>query len=115
MLRSPLADGEAIEEHQIQGILMIGGWSGYESAYRLFNEKGNYPAFNIPFVCLPATINNNLPGWQNTLQGKAKELFELFEKVAKPQGYGLKATIINFPGGVPGDVGFFLTWEPPVE
>ena len=60
-------------------------------------------------------INNNLPGWQNTLQGKAKELFELFEKVAKPQGYGLKATIINFPGGVPGDVGFFLTWEPPVE
>ena len=60
-------------------------------------------------------INNNLPGWQNTLQGKAKELYDLFEQVAKPQGYGLKAAIINFPGGMPGDVGFFLTWEPPVE
>nr|WP_037082945.1 hypothetical protein [Rhizobium sp. CF122] len=60
-------------------------------------------------------INNNLPGWQNTLQGKAKELFDLFETLAKPQGYGLKAMIINFPGGIPGDVGFFLTWEPPVE
>lgn len=60
-------------------------------------------------------INNNLPGWQKTLQGKAKELLELFEKVAKPQGYGLKAMIINFPDGMPGDVGFFLTWEPPVD
>ncbi|TCR86000.1 hypothetical protein EV561_106262 [Rhizobium sp. BK376] len=60
-------------------------------------------------------INNSIPGWPDTLQGKAKELFELFEEVAKPQGYGLKATIINFPEGMPGDVGFFLTWEPPVE
>lgn len=60
-------------------------------------------------------INNNLPGWQKTLQGRAKELHELFEEVAKPQGYGLKAMIINFPDGMPGDVGFFLTWEPPVE
>jgi hypothetical protein len=60
-------------------------------------------------------INNSLPGWQNTLQGKAKELFELFEQVAKPQGYGLNAAIINFPDGMPGDVGFFLTWEPPVD
>lgn len=60
-------------------------------------------------------INNNLPGWQETLQGKAKEVLDLFYKVAKPQGYGLKAMIISFPDGIPGDVGFFLTWEPPIE
>ena len=23
--------------------------------------------------------------------------------------------IINFPGGIPGDVGFFLNWAPPDE
>jgi 6-phosphofructokinase 1 len=51
-----------IEDHQIQGILMIGGWSGYASAYKMLVERKNYPAFNIPIVCLPATINNNLPG-----------------------------------------------------
>lgn len=60
-------------------------------------------------------INNSLPGWQKTLQGKAKEIFDLFEQLAKPQGYGLKALIINFPEGIPGDVGLFLTWEPPVD
>ncbi|KQV10886.1 hypothetical protein ASC97_16420 [Rhizobium sp. Root1203] len=60
-------------------------------------------------------INNSLPGWQNTLQGRAKEVFDLFESVARPQGYTLKAMVINFPEGMPGDIGFFLGWEPPVE
>jgi hypothetical protein len=60
-------------------------------------------------------INNNLQGWQNTLQGKAKEIYELFDTVGRPQGYTLKAMVINFPGGMPGDIGFFLGWVPPVE
>jgi 6-phosphofructokinase 1 len=51
-----------IEKFQIQGVLIIGGWTGYEGAYTLLKERENYPAFNIPFVCLPATIDNNLPG-----------------------------------------------------
>jgi 6-phosphofructokinase 1 len=51
-----------IEKFEIQGILMIGGWTGYEGAYQIINLRNNYPAFNIPIVCLPATINNNLPG-----------------------------------------------------
>jgi 6-phosphofructokinase 1 len=52
----------AIETHDIHGLMIIGGWTGYESAYRIIQERHNFPAFNIPIVCLPATINNNLPG-----------------------------------------------------
>jgi len=51
-----------IETHQIQGLLIIGGWAGYESAYHMLQERKNYPAFEIPMVLLPASINNNLPG-----------------------------------------------------
>ena len=51
-----------IEKHEIDGILVIGGWNAYESVYKLLSERTNYPAFNIPMICLPATINNNLPG-----------------------------------------------------
>jgi 6-phosphofructokinase 1 len=51
-----------IEELDVHCLLIIGGWSGYESAYRLWKERENFPAFNIPLLCLPATINNNLPG-----------------------------------------------------
>jgi 6-phosphofructokinase 1 len=51
-----------IEKLNIQALLIIGGWTGYETAQRLYVERANFPAFNIPIVCLPATINNNLPG-----------------------------------------------------
>ncbi len=50
-----------IEEHNIQGLLIIGGWTGYEAAYQLFNKRNEFPSFNIPTICLPAAINNNLP------------------------------------------------------
>jgi len=51
-----------LEKHNIQGILMVGGLSGYQGAYQLFRERENYPAFNVPIMCMPASINNNLPG-----------------------------------------------------
>ena len=33
--------------------------------------------------------------------------------VAKPQGYRPKAMVINVPGGIPGNIGFFLNWVRP--
>ena len=56
------AIARTIEKYDIHGILMIGGLSGYQGAHHLFRERENYAAFNIPIVCLPASINNNLPG-----------------------------------------------------
>jgi hypothetical protein len=57
-------------------------------------------------------INNNDPRWPETLQGKAREFFERYEEFGKPQGYRLKAMVVAFPGGVPGDIGLFLNWAP---
>ncbi len=51
-----------IEKHELNGLLIIGGWSGYQAAHELYRERDNFPAFNIPMICMPATINNNLPG-----------------------------------------------------
>jgi 6-phosphofructokinase 1 len=51
-----------IEKYELQGLLVIGGFSAYEAVYKLMQERMNFPAFKIPMVCLPATINNNLPG-----------------------------------------------------
>lgn len=51
-----------IEKYDIQGLLIIGGFSAYEGAYQLARERDNFSAFNIPMICLPASINNNLPG-----------------------------------------------------
>lgn len=57
-------------------------------------------------------INSNDPRWPETLTGKARMLYDRYEEAAKPAGYRLKAMIINFPGGIPGDVGFLLNWSP---
>lgn len=41
---------------------MIGGMSGYEAAHALLAGRDEHPALDIPIVCLPATINNDVPG-----------------------------------------------------
>lgn len=51
-----------IEEHKIQALLIIGGWSAYEAALKLYEQRNSFPAFNIPMILLPATIDNDLPG-----------------------------------------------------
>lgn len=51
-----------IEAQKIHALLIIGGWSGYEAAYQLYAQRDTFSAFNIPILCLPAGINNNLPG-----------------------------------------------------
>jgi 6-phosphofructokinase 1 len=56
------AIAKTIEKRRIEGLLIVGGWEGYQGAYRLFEERSNFPAFEISIVCLPATIDNNLPG-----------------------------------------------------
>jgi hypothetical protein len=56
-------------------------------------------------------INQQEPGWENTLTGLPKELFEFWQKNLRPRGYKLKFQIVDFPGGMPGDVGISLSWS----
>ncbi|MCO5185263.1 MAG: 6-phosphofructokinase [Anaerolineae bacterium] len=51
-----------LEKYAIDGILMIGGWTGYRGGLELHRQRHTFPAFDIPIVCLPVSINNNLPG-----------------------------------------------------
>jgi molybdopterin-biosynthesis enzyme MoeA-like protein len=56
-------------------------------------------------------INNGLePGWEKTLTGLPKELYEFWERQLKPRGYKIKFQVVDFSGGVPGDIGITLKW-----
>ena len=55
-------------------------------------------------------INSFEPDWPKTLTGFAKRAYEFWQKELEPHGYKLRAQIMDFPGGVPGDVGIFLRW-----
>lgn len=52
----------SIEVNQIDALLMIGGWNGYLAADLLHRERNRFPACGLPIICVPATIDNNLPG-----------------------------------------------------
>jgi hypothetical protein len=55
-------------------------------------------------------INQQEPGWEKTLTGKPKEIYDLWEKYFRPRGYRLRVQIVDFPGGMPGDVAMTLRW-----
>jgi hypothetical protein len=56
-------------------------------------------------------INQQEKGWETTLTGLAKELFEFWKKHLQPRGYKIKYQIVSFPGGMPGDIGITLSWS----
>ena len=56
-------------------------------------------------------INQAEPGWEKTLTGLPKELYDFWEKHLRPRGYKLRVQIVDFPGGMPGDVGVTLSWS----
>src|SRR6478609_8248690 len=53
--------GRGLETHGIDGLVIIGGWDAFESAHTMWRERDRYEAFKIPTICLPASIDNNLP------------------------------------------------------
>ena len=56
-------------------------------------------------------INQQEPGWEKTLTGVPLEIYGLWERHFRARGYKLKAEIVSFPGGMPGDVGMTLKWD----
>jgi hypothetical protein len=55
-------------------------------------------------------VNNSDPDWPESLTGRPRQAYELWRDHLRPAGYRLSAMIVEWPGGLPGDVGFFLKW-----
>jgi hypothetical protein len=56
-------------------------------------------------------LNNSEPDWPDTLIGRPRQAYEFWRDYMQPSGYRLKAMIVDWPGGLPGDVGLFLVWS----
>jgi hypothetical protein len=55
-------------------------------------------------------INQQEAGWERTLTGIPKEIYQFWDRRLRPLGYKLRVQIVDFSGGVPGDVGMSLKW-----
>src|SRR5438270_6890244 len=56
-------------------------------------------------------INQQEAGWENTLTGIPKEIYQLWTDYLKPRDYRISCQIIDFPGSIPGDVGVTISWD----
>lgn len=71
-------------------------------------EVGRFP--NQICTDFGRAINQQEPGWENTLTGLPRELFLFWREYLQPRGYRLKFQIVNWPNGMPGDIGITLAW-----
>jgi hypothetical protein len=56
-------------------------------------------------------INQMERGWEKTLNGIPKEIYQLWSDYLQPRGYRIRYQIVNFPGGMPGDISITISWD----
>ena len=61
-LESYYAMGRALERNEVDALLVIGGIKAYKAVNAMVSERRRFPAFGLPIVLVPASIDNNLPG-----------------------------------------------------
>jgi hypothetical protein len=85
------------------------------AAVRRAAEQGNH---EFQVIAFPASycndggrrINNGEADWPSSLEGFAKRAYDFYVKELQPLGYKIRVEILDYPGGMPGNVGMFLKW-----
>jgi 16S rRNA U1498 N3-methylase RsmE len=55
-------------------------------------------------------INNLEADWPESLEGFAKRAYAYYVQELQPLGYKVRAQVLDYPDGMPGEVGIFLSW-----
>lgn len=55
-------------------------------------------------------INQAEAGWEKTLTGVPKEIYDFWKRQLQPRGFHIRYEIVDYPNGMPGDVGIVLSW-----
>jgi len=105
------AIARTLEERKIDAMVMVGGWSGYQAAYSLYQERRNFPAFNIPIICVPASIDNNLPGAEYSIGSDTalNSIVEMIDKIKQSAVASNRCFIIDVMGGYCGYLALMST------
>jgi CBS domain-containing protein len=102
---------ELIDRH-----ISDGEWRNLLHQARLAAEHGQKEFLLLRFPAALCSdrgraINAPEPDWPATLRGEAAELYLRWERDLKPRGFPLAARVLDYPGGMPGDIGLFISWS----
>ena len=101
--------------HLIETHISDKGWNGLIHAAHDAAERGETEFLLLRFpsqLCSDGgrAINAPDPDWPTSLQGEAAEMYLRWERELRPRGFHLVARVIDFPDGIPGDIGLYLIW-----
>ena len=94
------AIANTIKKHKIDGLLMVGGWSAYKIAEMIDEMGEKYPALDLPVVCIPASINNNLPGSELSIGADTalNTIVEAIDKIKNSADTSRRAFLVEVMG-----------------
>jgi hypothetical protein len=82
------------------------------------NGEKRVQVLQFPSEWLPDSgrgITSHSSDWHQRLEGFPKRAYEYYLKELQPRGFQLQVEIVDWPGGMPGDCGWFLSWKHPEE
>jgi CBS domain-containing protein len=90
-------------------------WNAMMHGAREAAERGEKEFLLLRFpsdLCIDGgrAINAALPDWPKTLRGEPAEIYLRWERELKPRGFHLTARVLDYPDGMPGDIGLLLGW-----
>ncbi|MFW6042436.1 MAG: 6-phosphofructokinase [Chloroflexota bacterium] len=90
-----------LEKYEIDGLLVIGGWSGYEVALDLYHLRAQFPAFDMPIVCLPTTIDNDLPATELSVGADTalNSIVDAVDKIKQSAVASRRVFVVEVMGG----------------
>ena len=73
------------------------------------------PPINKPKKEDEEAAKDREPEWLATMPAGARIVYDYWKRNLKPGGFGFSARIVSFKGGMPGDIGLFLSWPKSTE
>ena len=106
---------EALVTDLIDRHIDDGNWQEILRRAQAASEAGQKELLLLRFPCELCSdggraVNAPTPEWPETLRGEAAEIYRRWELDLKPKGFHLIAQVLDFPGGIPGDIGLTLVW-----
>lgn len=91
---------EQIKKWDIRGFIAVGGLTTYKQVEKLVAAREKHRELRIPMICVPATIDNNLPGTEICIGADTalNNIVDAVDKIKYTAGAAHRAFIVEVMG-----------------
>ena len=91
---------QTIKKWDIRGLIAVGGLDTYAEVGRLIAHREQHPELRIPIICVPATIDNNLPGTEICIGADTalNNIIDAVDKIKYTAGATHRAFVVEVMG-----------------